>query len=308
MSNKTLSFNRNEYFNYYRVTFKLLTPLLATCTKTSIYHKHVIDTAKKEMEKVNKLGVKVTKALEKYKGSELSEKKEIQELQAVLRTYCQIMGKIINIPSTVEEILILAKELEEEFNTRVDDDNLVDCDVFLRDENGRAMISTHMILGNLKENAKIMCNNGDKTVFKYKSTISESTALDVKPIEQFVTLSKDVWTVKNPNEVQLPCAKGKWIVEKDGRVLLERPIRCETIQGPRISIKCSEVIEEGATFAITLRVRKDSPFTSQVLGHLLSMGINNGLGAWRGSGNFGSYIFKLEELADYQETFDDIAA
>ena len=58
----------NNNFDYYRVNYKLRTPMLGTATETSIMKEHIIEKAKKEIAKANRLGNKISKAYDKYKG------------------------------------------------------------------------------------------------------------------------------------------------------------------------------------------------------------------------------------------------
>lgn len=262
--------------------------MLGTATEVSIYNEHILQRAKKEIKKANKLGEKVTKVLAKYQGPDISEAKEIAELKGVLRAYQELTGNKEDIPDNVEAILAMAKECEEEFNEIVKAGEARKATVFLKDEKGWPIISTHMIIGNCKENLKIIVNNGDKTKIKYKTVIGEVMALDIKPIDEFMIPSKDI--LKN---------------EKGERVLDERSIRFNRMGKEETAIALSEQIPEGATFGTTLRIRKNSPIDKELLEQLFDMGKNNGLGCWRGSGNRGAYLYKLEYLPEFKEVFED---
>lgn len=275
-------------FDYYRVDFKLLRPMLGTATETSIYSEHILQKAKKEIAKANKLRGKVSKALEKYKGDEISEKKEVMELQAVLRAYQQLTGNTADMPASIEGILALAEEVEEEFNEMVKSGEQRKATVFLKGEDGWPIISTHMILGNLKEILRTIVNNGDKEVIKSKVAVGELMTLDVKAVEPFMRPSNDI--VRD---------------EKGERVIIERPIRFSRMGKEETAIALSEQLPEGTTFGSTLRVRKGSPVDESFLKKLFDLGKNCGLGAHRGSGNMGGYVFKLQSLPDYKEVFED---
>lgn len=294
-------------FKYYEIKFKLLTPMLGTATETSIYQEHVLEKAKKEIAKANKLGQRINKALDKYKGDDISKNKEVSELQSVMRVYLQLLGKPLEVPKDVEKLLELNQELEEEFNEQLKSKNQVKATVFLRDKDGLPIISTHMILGNLKENLRILVNNGDKSILKSKVSVGETMALDIKPVDHYMKPSADILRAKTKTEVEaLPISgKGKNILDPNGRVLLERPIRFDRMGKVETAISLSEQLPSGTTFETTLRVRRESPIDEKALRNLFDFGKSNGLGAWRGSGNMGSYVFKLKELPDYTENFED---
>jgi hypothetical protein len=287
-------------FNYYKISFKLKTPMLGTATQGSIYYEHVIEKAKKEIAKANKLSEKINKALDKYKGSEITEDKTVSELKAVTRTFCQLMGRALDVPETVEELLEVNKQLEEEFHERLKNNDTVSCTVFLRDAEGYPIISSHMVLGNLKENLRIMVNNGDKGILQSKVSVGETMALDVKPVSDYMRPSNDI--LRAETEAQVPIAhKGKNIRLQDGRVVLERPIRFNRMGKEETAISMSEQLPEGTEFETIVRIRNNSSITEDAIKQLLDFGKSNGLGAWRGSGNCGSYFYKLEKLEDYQE-------
>lgn len=275
-------------WDYYKVEFKLIREMLGTCTEASIFNKHVLEKAKKQIKEANRSGDKLTKALEKFRGEEISDKKQVEELKGIIRTYFALTGKVTDLPDDIESLLLIAEGVKEDFDELVRKGDERNATVFQRDENGWPRISTHMILGNLKENLKIITNNGDKSIFKYKSTISEALALDVKAVEEFMKPSNDI------------CKK-----EDGSRDLCERPLKFDGMHGPETAISVSESLPIGTTFSCTLRVRKGSPLTQENIEKLLSFGKNNGLGAWRGSGNRGAYLYKLTPLPKFQEVFED---
>lgn len=294
----------SENYDYYRVDFKLKTPMLGTATRASIYYEHVLEKAKKEIAKANKLKKelnKVTKSSEKYVGDSISESKELTELQSVIRTYCQLVGRVLDMPDNLDELLSLATTLESEYDEKIKERDTVDATVFLRDSYGHPIISTHMILGNLKENCRVMVNGGDKSIIKSKVAVGETFALDVKAVEDYMTPSNDIIKVEPGQEPPPAFGKGKNIVDLEGRVLLERPIRFERMGKTETAIAASEQLPEGTEFGCHLRVRKGSPITEEALNFLLRFGRNNGFGSWRGSGNMGSYFFKLEKLDDFKD-------
>jgi len=288
-------------FTYYKLQLKLLTPMLGTGTEASIYHEHVIEKAKKEIASANRLAAKVAKAQQKYVGAELTEDKSLKELKSVLRTYCQLVGRPLDIPSNdAQAILIMAQEVEAEFQEQIKARETVKATVFMRNADGTPIIGTHMVLGNLKENLRIVVNSGDKTLIKSKVAVAETMALDVKFVEDFMVASNDILRGTQADADKLPCGKGKNTVDGKGRILLERPIRFDRMGKQETAIQLSEQLPVGTEFSCTMRVRSESAMNLEALKKTLDLGKSNGLGAWRGSGNMGSYCYKIEEI-EYQE-------
>lgn len=295
---------KNNYV-YYKVSLKLLTPMLGTGTEVSIYHEHVLQKAKKEIEKANKLAGKLSKAMAKYKGSEITPQKELEEIQGLLRAQCQIVGKQVDIPNDVDGVLALAGEIQKDIEESLKEGQSTKATVFIKDKDGMPLVGTHMILGNLKENMKAVVNGGDKDVIKSKTAVSEALALDVKFVENFMKPDKDILKGDQAFADALqPLGRGRWVAEQSGRIILERPIRFNRMGKEETAIAMSEVLPEGSEMSCTMRVRAGSPLTMKALEDLLDLGKNKGLGSWRGSGNMGAFVFKLEELPDYKETFE----
>jgi hypothetical protein len=63
----------------------------------------------------------------------------------------------------------------------------------------------------------------------------------------------------------------------------------------------SEQLPAGTQYKFTLRVRSGSTINQELLELLLEQGKNLGLGQWRGSGNYGKFVYKIKPLPDYKE-------
>lgn len=279
-------------FTYFKLKLRLINEQLGTCTEASIYAKHVQQKAKREITIANRLATKLSKNLQKYKGVEFKDEKAVQELHGILRSYMERTGAKHELPDDAEELVAVAAEIKAEWEEMMAEEGGSPPTVFMRDEEGHAMISTHMVLGNLKENLRIMTNNGDKCIAASKVSVGEMGTLDIKPVESFMRPSIDL--KRKPDGTPF---------------LLERPIRFDRGGKTETAICRSEVIPEGAEYECTLRVRTDSPLcrmapgkdVPEALVRLFDLGKNNGLGQWRGSGNKGSYAFKLERVKDYKD-------
>jgi len=156
-----------------------------------------------------------------------------------------------------------------------------------------------------------MTNGGDGTIFKSKTQIGETMAQNVKAVEQFMVPNSDIIRAESEADLaKIPlCGKGRYILDKIGRVLLERPMKKSDGSS---CISMSELLPAGAEFGCTLRIPVTSllvcqrnaageftGFNDKALRYLLDMGKNDGLGAWRGSGGMGSFCYQLELLEDY---------
>lgn len=293
-------------YTYYKLQLKLVNPMLGTGTEVSIYREHVLQKAKKEIEKANKLGAKLAKSAEKYRGQDISANKELMELQGLLRAYCQILGKAVEIPSDIDGVLATAEELKEDLEKSLNEGESTKATVFIKNSDNKPIVSTHMVLGNFKENLKIIVNSGNKDIVKSKVAVSEALALDVKFVENFMTPDRDILKGSQQTADDLPpTGRGRWIAEQTGRIILERPIKFERMGKVETAIAMSEALPAGTTMSCTMRVRAGSVLNQEALELLLDMGKNNGLGSWRGSGNMGAFLYKIEELPDYKEVKED---
>lgn len=75
---------------------------------------------------------------------------------------------------------------------------------------------------------------------------------------------------------------------------LERPIRCETAQGPRVAIARSEMLPAGTTLEFDMEVL-DGELSEALLRELMDYGYYAGLGQWRGGG-CGRFRYEMVKL------------
>lgn len=73
---------------------------------------------------------------------------------------------------------------------------------------------------------------------------------------------------------------------------LERPLRAETAQGPRVALARSEMLPAGTWFTCGIEVLPGQ-ITEEVLRDLLDYGWYRGLGQWHGSGAYGTFRYEL---------------
>lgn len=90
---------------------------------------------------------------------------------------------------------------------------------------------------------------------------------------------------------------------------LERPLRAETAQGPRVTLARSEMLPVGTWFEIYLDVYTQVPITESMLREMLDYGQRKGIGQWR-NGSYGRFRYDLkrideDEEVDEKEEVDD---
>jgi hypothetical protein len=172
-----------------------------------------------------------------------------------------------------------ARDFEKE-NAKEDVENVIDENEkvtgFYRDvETGNVIIKGYQIKGFMKEAAKAL-----KDQLGLASCVSK--------IDNFVFIAED----------NIPVMRGgEWIKQPDN--FLERPLRGETPQGPRVSLAKSEQICGDWYIDITVKVienkktAKSIALDMGVVEELLSYGQFKGLLQWRNAG-YGS--FRIEEI------------
>lgn len=165
-------------------------------------------------------------------------------------------------------------------NAKEDVDNVTEMDEkgitgFYRDADGNIILKAYQIKGFFKDAARAL-----KDQIKLTSHVSK--------VDNYVFLKE--------RDIQL-LRDGKPIKEADD--FLERPLRAETAQGPRVALAKSEIVNEGWTLEFTVKVvenkgtAKSVAMSMDVVRSLFEYGEMKGLLQWRNAG-YGS--FELEEL------------
>jgi hypothetical protein len=280
-----------KMYEYYLLMIRLRTEQLGSVAEASIWDAHIIKKAQKAIKRANKLSGRLTKVDEEFVGPEISEDKHIKELQMIINSYHGLIGETVDkLPETVEALLELAHEIEEKYKDILAAGEISPTTIFMKQKEGDIywpVISSHMILGFMKKQIRVIVNNGDKSVLSTKVSIGEVLSLDVKPVEEFLRASKDIDKDSEGN-----------------RLLCERPVSFPSKfnSGETVTaILRSEVLPAGTEYTCTLRVRNQGPMTELALKRVLILGKNQGLGPWRSSGGKGQFDFKLEHLPDHVE-------
>ena len=147
--------------------------------------------------------------------------------------------------------------------------------VFLRDGEN-LVISGHVVKGFFK--AALTTLKGQLNVAAPKGKIDDLLFIG----ERYIPLKR---------------MDGSFITKPDK--IIERSLRCETMQGPRVSLAASEEVDEWK-IDITLTLventgsAKSKPVTWDILEECLNYGALKGLGQWRNSG-LGSFTWEAVE-------------
>lgn len=158
------------------------------------------------------------------------------------------------------------EELEEEIESCPDDEK--GATGFHKDTFG-LFFYNYMILGNIKQNIFILTCNGLGKVLAYK-----------KACDLFINVS--------PRKVRPYRGDDETLMQPDGSI--ERPLRAQTAKGERIVLAKSDLIEAKTRFKFEVKLlRNDRGLDMEMLVNAIKMGKENGLGQWRGSGNYGQY-------------------
>lgn len=158
--------------------------------------------------------------------------------------------------------------------------------VFSRTKEGNPYINSYMIKGMLKENS----DNLRKTL-----ALTKGHALNpqLKGIKNNMTKYAHVFVNEDMTgkSVLLHDMDGNDIGNVQGE--LQRPLRVDTMQGPRVALAISENIP--VTSQIEFNIFYMRPVTKEILIETLNLGLFNGIGQWRNSGEHGNFMFEILE-------------
>jgi hypothetical protein len=158
--------------------------------------------------------------------------------------------------------------------------------VFPRTEDGRPFLYDYMIKGFFKETCSALQRlvpKDPETGRRIKKAVNESSKLGFTTYKTIV----DTLIFVKPREIPIVF---------DGEVTTcQRSLRAETMQGPRVSLACSEEVPAGATLDFWVICFDDSYIAA--VKEWLDHGEFHGLGQWRNSGK-GTFIYEILEEAD----------
>ena len=134
--------------------------------------------------------------------------------------------------------------------------------VFHRDSKGRPCLFDYQVKGFIKEAGKTF--NGLRGVKNLRSKI-----------DSYVFVYPRMILLRQENHTEME--------------YLERPLRAETMQGPRVALARSEMLAAGTRFEVVVDILEPGPITVELLQDLVSYGERKGLGQWR-NGGYGRFV------------------
>lgn len=158
---------------------------------------------------------------------------------------------------------------------------------FYEDEEGCPVLMDYQFKGFLKNAGNIMKGIvGSKTVNVKGAAEDEPKTRTEKGIKNLRShVEQDVFVF--PRAIRL--------AEKPDDTL-ERPLRAMTMQGPRVSLVRSDMINPGRQYELEIRVLEGSVVTDKVLADILSYGEYSGLLQWR-NGGYGRFkVVSLQKV------------
>lgn len=179
-----------------------------------------------------------------------------------------------------EYIATKAKTAKQKSDAEADEENVMESDEkgitgFYRDDDGDIILKAYQVKGFFKEAAKAL-----------KDQLSLASC--VSKIDNYVFIDE--------RNIKVLDARG--IPLKSPHDYLERPLRGETAQGPRVSLAKSEFINEGWQMEFTIKVlenkktAKSVSMSMDVVKQLLDYGSLKGLLQWRNAG-YGTFEYEI---------------
>lgn len=148
---------------------------------------------------------------------------------------------------------------------------------FYRDKEGNPILKDYQIKGFLKESAKALRGTFDVLGSGVTSQGKIDNLIFIKGVN--ISLTRDGKKIESPDD------------------FLERPLRAMTMQGPRVSLAKSELIDEGwecefeIQFLNDVSSGKSKTYTWEIIEKLFEYGELKGLLQWR-NGGYGRFTFE----------------
>lgn len=267
----------------YQVKIALLKSMLGTNPNNlNVMDQHIIDRQRKLIAENSN----VNKAINKYlDAKQISEEKGELELVALRKRVEELLGREL---STEEYDTLKEGDLKKfsdlkETITELDEKGIT---CFFRNPyentNPSVCIGSHMIMGFLKAGSEAIT----RTRPKKNATILQSASFTTSIINQHVSVRPEF--INASNDV---------LRNEDGSIKhLQRSLRAQTAQGPRISLAKSEVLPPETIFSFAIEVLEDSPLKQEHIEEILSYGRMKGLGQWRNA-DYGQFkVIEFQKL------------
>ena len=144
---------------------------------------------------------------------------------------------------------------------------------FHRDEAGKPYIYNYVVKGFMKETWRALRQQRNRLSAKLTAGASK------------IDMQLFVFPRLIPLIVSNPSASG----------ILERPLRAQTPQGPRVALAASEMLPERTVLTCELHVLLPDVLTQELLTEWVEYGQYSGIGQWR-SGGYGTFAAKLTRI------------
>lgn len=155
-------------------------------------------------------------------------------------------------------------------------------------DQGGPFIYNYMVKGFLKNAAKVLRQQSGISALQSKVT----NFVYVRPRRVHFDMADAMQAEELVSYIGTGEATAK--IGPNGLACLERPLRAETMRGPRVSLARSDVIGGGTVIRCVVKLLKNPEITEKVLRYLLQYGENQGLGQWRNA-DWGSFEYELEK-------------
>jgi hypothetical protein len=259
----------------YKITLTLTREMLGTNpVDPNILDTHIINKQRELILEKCKLNKEVNKYLD---ALPIAKQKGEAEVDALMDKLEELFGIELDSKGRAK---ILAEGLDALKETMAEQE-LRGITLFLWNKQKKLpMIGDHMIYGFLKAAAEAVGRTLPRKMGTALNSASFTQSLinqHIRCTEQFITFDRDI---KRNND--------------GSAYYLQRSLRAQTAQGPRITLAKSEVIEAGASLTFVLKVMQNCGITEEVLDTLFSYGEWVGLGQWRNAGN-GMFTYTLQK-------------
>jgi len=246
------------------------------CRSCTIYHQMWKEVKRRRQKLIEELAIEVEKRREelfqfKRKASKGLIKSETRKyrftlLEKMLGTiplnktlYADYIASKYRIKEKTTPDTIKEQRIIEELELLIENEMTKGSTGFFKDERGVYIMDYH-IKGFLKEAGNVL-----------------KDAIGIKNLRSKI----DNYVFVYPRKIYIAPFPSGW---------LERPLRAMTMQGPRVSLARSEVVDEGISFEVEIEVLPNKEIDFDVIEKLLDYGCRKGLGQWR-NGGYGTFLW-----------------
>ena len=165
--------------------------------------------------------------------------------------------------------------------------------IFLRDpKTGQFWLGNHMLKGFLKAAGEAYRITEEEVVVEDEK--DEESKKSKKASKHWGNIKGKLNTLVKvyPRQLFVNSPDDKPVIAPDS--ILQRSLRAETQQGPRVALAKSEAIQAGSYIDATIMLIGDKPVAMGMIHECLDYGLIHGLGQWRNAG-FGAFTYEILE-------------